>query len=337
MTTCPWCCPKPRLRLKARRRSNVERESSAKSRQNERGRIKSKAEIAADSREAVAAGLEKPIDRSNKGFKMMEKLGFNGGALGRQGAETGITQPINPVVREDRGGIGLDSDKKRKIREQMQGQAKKMKASEEEYFERVRRDKEEKRLHGQIIGAMKVAERLDEDTANELDKAENGNKTEQEQVDPSDREVNADSRSGAKNTAPGKGRLMSAKPLRSINVLWRGLAKHQMEKARDKRMRSDLQQHLSRLPRYEDTEADKEDWLAYGSAEDSLVKEKMDEEELDEEDPELDAFNALEPAERLEKLVEHLRRVHWYCFWCKHQYDDQEMDGCPGLSEEEHP
>ena len=59
-------------------------------------------------------------------------------------------------------------------------------------------------------------------------------------------------------------------------------------------------------------------------------------EDLDEEDPELEEFNAFEPAEQLDKLVAYLRKRWYYCFWCKHQYADDKMEGCPGLTEDDH-
>jgi hypothetical protein len=57
---------------------------------------------------------------------------------------------------------------------------------------------------------------------------------------------------------------------------------------------------------------------------------------LEEEDPELDEFNALAPAERLQKLVIYLREEYSYCFWCKYTYPDNKMEGCPGTTEEDH-
>jgi hypothetical protein len=97
-------------------------------------------------------------------------------------------------------------------------------------------------------------------------------------------------------------------------------------------MRYDLHQSLSRLPTYEDTEEDKDDRKALGKdvSRHALV------EDLEEEDPELEEFSALEPAERLEKLVLYLRQEFNYCFWCKYTYPDKEMEGCPGVTEEEH-
>ena len=58
--------------------------------------------------------------------------------------------------------------------------------------------------------------------------------------------------------------------------------------------------------------------------------------DLDAEDGELDAFEALEPAEKLSLLVAYLREKWFYCFWCKYRYPDKELQGCPGITEEDH-
>ena len=111
-----------------------------------------------------------------------------------------------------------------------------------------------------------------------------------------------------------------------------GPAREREEKERDRRMRYDLHQSLSRLPTYDDADEDKEDKRALGKdrIQHTLV------EDLEEEDPDLDAFNELDPAERLHKLVLHLREEYNYCFWCKFTYPDKDMEGCPGLTEEDH-
>ncbi|KAH8910691.1 hypothetical protein BR93DRAFT_923412, partial [Coniochaeta sp. PMI_546] len=96
-------------------------------------------------------------------------------------------------------------------------------------------------------------------------------------------------------------------------------------------MRHDLEQSLSRLPTYEDEDEDEDDKRAMGKS--KTVFEVA--EDLDEEDAELDEFNALEAGEKLRRLVEHLRKEHHYCFWCKFTYPDESMEGCPGLTEED--
>ncbi|KAJ2997968.1 hypothetical protein NUW58_g473 [Xylaria curta] len=93
-----------------------------------------------------------------------------------------------------------------------------------------------------------------------------------------------------------------------------------------------LQTSTTRLPTYEDDLEEEDDKMAMGKTQiaHALV------EDLDEEDPELDEFNALEADDRLRRLVEFLRKTYNYCFWCKFEYPDDKMEGCPGLTEEDH-
>lgn len=119
--------------------------------------------------------------------------------------------------------------------------------------------------------------------------------------------------------------------LKSANIVWRGLARERLERERDRRMRHDLLQSGPRLGTFIDPDEDDDDKIAQGKTVGPLV-----EEELEEEDPELDAFNALPIDERLTKAVDYLRKQHHYCFWCKYQYPDQAMEGCPGPTEEDH-
>jgi len=241
---------------------------------------------------------------------MMAKLGFKAGdVLGKTGNE-GRAEPIQLMMKEDRGGIGLDSEKKRKIREEMETEVKRVKAEETGYRERMRKEREEKRMEGQVVGAMKVAERLDTE-AQERRTEEVG-----------------DDQSKAGDVKTQQLRM----PLKSVNVLWRGLVRHRLEQERERRMRHDLQQSLSRLPTYNDPEEDNHDRQALALDDKTAIVE----EEVEEEDPELDEFSNLNAVERLDKLVRYLRNQYRYCFWCKFQYPDESMDGCPGITEEDH-
>jgi Domain of unknown function (DUF4187)/G-patch domain len=292
------------------RRLRKQREAEA------RGRVKSKAEKAAEEAAARDAALSTSllsnpsVTSSNKGLAMMAKMGFKPGAALGSGNLDARTEPISISMKDDRGGIGMDSEKKRKFREEYEKEGKRVKAEEGEYRERVRREREEVRLEAMVANAMRVAERMAAEKEEEeaLRKGEVGDK------------VN------------GVERKISVKPLKQINLLWRGLVRRREEKERDRRMRYDLQQSLSRLPTYDDEDEDKEDKRAMGkvSMQHNLV------EDLEEEDAELDEFNALPLAERLLKLVMYLREEYNYCFWCKFTYSDKEMEGCPGLTEEDH-
>jgi len=294
----------PQKETSIQRRQRQKREAEI------RGRVKSKAELAEEEKAARDAALSRSMladtsSSKNKGLAMMAKMGFKpGAALGSKDNVDARIEPIGVSMKEDRGGIGLDTEKKRKFREEVEKEGKRVKAEEGDYRERFRREREEARLEGLVGAAMRVAERMNEE------------KEEAEASTPED----------------PKKRTISTKPLKQINILWRGLVRRREEKERDRRMRYDLHQSLSRLPTYDDADEDKEDKRALGKdrIQHTLV------EDLEEEDPDLDAFNELDPAERLHKLVLHLREEYNYCFWCKFTYPDKDMEGCPGLTEEDH-
>lgn len=304
------------------RRQRLRREGEVK------GRPKSKQELAEDARAEREAALARSLleedpysgstKKSSRGLSMMKKMGFAGGALGARGNEHAKTEPIGLNPKEDRGGIGLGAERKRALDEAAgrEGVSKKPKVVDEgEFRERNRRERELKRWEGQVYGAQKVCERMDEERDAEMKAlgatvpgAEDGVKVDR------------------------KKRTASTKPLKSINVLWRGLVRKREEAERERRMRYDLEQSLSRLPTYEDDSEDADDLEALGKDKAAYVPV----EDLEEEDAELDEFNALEPDEKLQKLVGYLRKEYRYCFWCKCSYADEEMDGCPGLTEDDH-
>ncbi|KAI5273769.1 hypothetical protein E4T47_03074 [Aureobasidium subglaciale] len=238
--------------------------------------------------------LSQPESKPSKGAAMMAKMGYKAGsALGK--SEGARTEPIEISVKEGKGGIGMDNEKKRKIREvmeEMQGKEKRQKADEGEYRERVAREREEKRGQGMWWGAMKVCEKFD---------------TEEEEE--------------------GKTREERKKEkARNVNLLWRPLAMQREQKSKDMVLRKGALDSLS--SRYQDDEADADDKLALG--------QEIEEYEDEEEDTELEEYLALEVGERLGKVVVYLREKYHYCFWCKFRYQDAEMEGCPGLTEEDH-
>ncbi|KAI0008528.1 hypothetical protein F4779DRAFT_436017 [Xylariaceae sp. FL0662B] len=308
------------------RRQRLKREGEIK------GRVKSKAEQAAAEREAREAALSRSMlesaqARKSKGLAMMTKMGFKGGALGSGsggGGNAGLAEPLRPEMKEDRAGIGLDSDRKRKLRDAADLQQKKLKADEDGYRERVRREREQARCERVVYAAMKVCERLDEEHGRAGGTRE---EEEEEEDDGGDDDDGADAPPRRKTTS------LSTRPLKSIPVVWRGLVRGREEAERDRRMRYDLEQSSTRLPTYVDDLEDEDDRQAMGKTTGPAYAPVED---LEEEDPELDEFNALEVEERLQRLVAYLRKEHRYCFWCKCAYPDETMDGCPGLTEEDH-
>ena len=238
------------------------------------------------------AALAKSMSTVSKGSQMMAKLGYKPGtALGAPTNPHGRLEPIGLEVKEDRGGVGMENEKKRKFREDVARAEKREKKDDEDkgdFRERIAREREEKRVEGQARGAMAVLEGLEE---------------------------GSQSRTGTALRRPQK-----------VNVLWRGLVRERQRKEQDRLMRYNLIQSLSKDAKYVDVDEDDQDRLALG-------KEEVEEES---DDGELDEFEALEPRERLTRLVDYLRAEHWYCFWCKYKYPDKELEGCPGLTEEDH-
>ncbi|KAJ9484356.1 hypothetical protein VN97_g9013 [Penicillium thymicola] len=306
-----------------------------------RGRVPSKAERAAREaarrEEALATSTLNP---TNKGFQMMAKLGFKpGGVLGKPVANDNDSdttntadslksraEPLNLTLKENRGGIGLDTEKKRKLREEAEEAAKRIKHEEGSYRDRVREERELKRIEAQVRAAQKVAERLDGESESEAttDKekeqgtgssAKSSKEEEDDSTDPSQ------TRDGPDAEATKK------KPIKltsQINVLYRGLIRERERNDSDRQARHALQSSLPssffpkllRLPEYDDSTMDREDKKALDRALDDEPDQNTStlEIELEEDDEELDAFNALEPAERLHKLVLFLRekyRVSW--------------------------
>jgi len=263
---------------------------------------------------------------------MLAKLGYTeGSALGAKDRLDARLEPIGVDVKEGRTGIGMESEKKRKFREEaekLEGGEKRQRAGEGEYRERVRREREQKRLEGQVLGAMKVLEGMEE---GEERMAKTARGPAEEAIDRLPRTIidqtdedGAATEEALKTAKAWNGR----KPLSKVNVLYRTLIRQRAVIERERRMRYDLHQSLSANQAHDDLEEDGQDKLAWGT--------EVAERELDEEDSELAAFQALEPAEQLGQILRHLREKYRYCFWCKFAYPDDELDGCPGLTEEEH-
>lgn len=234
---------------------------------------------------------------------MMAKFGFKqGDALGK--SEGARREPIRVNVKDDRAGIGIESEKKRKFREQFaeaERLAKRSKEEEGDYLEMRRQEQKEKKLQRDLDSAQRTAERLFEKAAEESSTLKDGER-----------------------------------PLKDINVLWRGRARNRVEAKREKQQRRELNDSIaSRLPTLANEDDDDDD---------STVAQGRDlapfyttlENDLVDEDPELAEFEALPVAERLQKLVTFLREEYQYCIYCGYQYPDAEMDDCPGPTEEDH-
>lgn len=233
---------------------------------------------------------------------MMAKFGFKqGDTLGK--AADARKEPIQVNMKEDRSGIGLESDKKRKLREAWDEAARAAKRSKEEegdYLEDRKQQQKEKKMERDLDSAQRTAERLSDKEAEEAD-----------------------------------GPPPEEKPLRDINVLWRIRARRRVEKEHDRRQRRELDNSLaSRLPTLAQEDEDNDSKIARGH--DVTPFYTSLENDLEDEDPELAEFEALPVAERLTKVLVFLRETYKYCLYCGYQYPDAEMEGCPGVTEDDH-
>ncbi|ROW16102.1 hypothetical protein VPNG_01940 [Cytospora leucostoma] len=321
----------------------------------QRGRVPSKAELAAQERQRREEGLARsliPDDnaaadaaaaaKKSKGLAMMAKMGFKpGSALGSAAASgpaaAARSEPLRIEVKEDRGGIGADAERKRKVREAADavGAAKRARVEEVgDYRERMAREREAARNEKLVFAAQKIAEMMDDESGG------GGGGGVVAVDDEGADEQEEDEEEGKEKKKKKGGKTPASRPLKSVPVLYRGLVRQREEKERDRRMRYDLEQSSgglsARLPTYEEDGdvLDGDDRFALGRTEKRTVYMPAD--DLDEEDPELDEFGGLDAGERLERIVRYLRAKYRYCFWCKCAYPDDEMEGCPGLTEEDH-
>ncbi|ERS98604.1 hypothetical protein HMPREF1624_05391 [Sporothrix schenckii ATCC 58251] len=318
----------------------------------------------------LAPALAQPPKPVSKGFAMMAKMGFVAGqslgkrreeSSGEAGTESGdgsngdtdqdrpVTEPIRIQVKRDRAGIGAEEERRKETeREAKSAQgdgpdAKRLRLDDMDplaYRDRLRQEREAGRLERQIHAAQIVAERM----ARGDDENEDEAKAQDEM------------------------------PLSAVNVLWRGMVKERRAKEHDReqrikaqkllddRLRSMVHGDKEKTAKYEafeqdnasDDDDDGNDRLARGQGPDKLSYlkgsmntsisvdgDKDDEDEVDDDnegdkDEELEEFNALEPQERLQAVVDWMRQNRRYCFWCKFKYPDDDLDGCPGPTEEDH-
>lgn len=335
--------PEPPKETSVARAQRLKRESRA------RGVIKSKAEreaeeAAARDKALSTSMLDDPRAKKSKGLAMMAKMGFTGGSLGAAAAKNtppagqegestappqqARTEPIKLDIKGDRGGIGLDTERKRKVgeaeeREWESARAKGARLDPLEYRDRVAREREEARREKQFYAAQRMAQRLDEDSGTDADD-------------------DAEAEATTAPTASAAKRSAAPPALKSVPLVYRGLVKHRAEQERDRRRKQELEESLSRLPRVgsndndDDEDEDDDDRMAMGKDRNDEKAVYAETEGLEDEDEELEQFDALSFADRLEKVLGYLRDRHRYCFWCKAAYPDEQMDGCPGLTEEEH-
>jgi len=131
---------------------------------NQKSRIKPKKVLEEENRNE---GLKNALTAENKGFAMLQKMGYKVGmGIGKQG--TGRTEPIDVNVKGDRGGLGRDTEVKRKLEEttrQLEDRrwkmVKLMEQKQSTYRSEMSSKMAEKRLFGDLRKSQKVCEQFD--------------------------------------------------------------------------------------------------------------------------------------------------------------------------------
>ncbi|XP_061083737.1 G patch domain-containing protein 11 [Conger conger] len=154
---------RPGMPMVKRVKDAIKREASHKEK-NEKNRQKTYKEQEQESREAV---LHNSISNENRGFAMLQKMGYKAGqGLGKHGA--GRVEPIPLNIKTDRGGIGIEEVKKRKAEERLEHYRRKVqvkqhteKQSLEDYRARMRTEREERQAEGDLRRSQRACEQLD--------------------------------------------------------------------------------------------------------------------------------------------------------------------------------
>ncbi|EWC48051.1 hypothetical protein DRE_02630 [Drechslerella stenobrocha 248] len=333
-----------------------------------RGHPLSKAELAHRERQKRDIGLSTSIlsNTASKGLKMMKAMGYStGSALGKAPpaaaaadttTESRTIEPIRPVMRESRTGVGHASELKRKFGDDtatgdnLAAMAKRQELSPESYRNRLTMEAQQRRQEAQLFAAQSTCEKLVAEDPPVGHDAERENK-DAPGPDDGQEKTGGSNEAGSASTAPNRpvnsGGFLSASPtfaqIKQVNLIYRGLLYRRALADLKVRLKKQQLESLSsksihiptpNLPTYNSAgEFSEDDKLALSGVieEGGLLDEEI-------EDPELEEFEKRDVKDRLDEIVRYLRSQWRYCFWCKFRYgSDEELEkDCPGPEEEDH-
>ncbi|KAJ8412775.1 hypothetical protein AAFF_G00117260 [Aldrovandia affinis] len=154
---------RPGMPMLKRVKDSLKREALHKE-NNVKNRQKTYKEQEQESREAL---LHNTISNENRGFALLQKMGYKPGqGLGKGGA--GRVEPIPLNIKTDRGGIGIEEVKKRKAEEKLEHYRRKVRVKQqvetqslEDYRARMRTEREERQTEGDLRRSQRACEQLD--------------------------------------------------------------------------------------------------------------------------------------------------------------------------------
>ncbi|KAK7065282.1 G patch domain-containing protein 11 [Halocaridina rubra] len=147
----------------ARRKADIDKRRKELDQKN-KARFKPVKEV---QKERLEEGLNTAISSSNKGFSMLQKMGYKPGtSLGKQGQ--GRLEPVSVDLKQDRVGLGwqqMIEEYKRKKEERKQRKKKDNCVNPEEFRARMRNQRNEKFLERDLMKSQRVC--YDMDSKNE--------------------------------------------------------------------------------------------------------------------------------------------------------------------------
>ncbi|KAF9961435.1 G patch domain-containing protein 11 [Mortierella alpina] len=310
-------------------------------------------------KEAREKGLEKEIGEENKGMAMLLKMGFKkGGTLGAPKTDTdagsssritgttltpsqgpdistisrpeALRAPIAIQMKQGRGGLGMESAKRRREDEELQKQQNEAHRMFDEGF-RVQKISqfEQEKWKRQLAAARGLCMRMDAQKAAASIPLVDEEQTQRENEDE-DTESQQPRRIGRSNSFWW---ISDSVP---DEILGTRLMGPGAEVTHEPSLGGRAFDH-----------SDEEDGDLESNKEKPKKRTKLDPVLLTEEEdaePEVykwgerSEFAQLEESKKLERVVQYLRAEHSYCFWCSAQFDSQEdlEENCPGETEDDH-
>lgn len=142
----------------ARRKEEKQQEANLKNRQKS---------VKEEERERRDIGLKNALGCENKGFALLQKMGYKSGqALGKSG--DGIVEPIPINVKTGKSGIGHESLLKRKAEERLENYRRKIhmknqneEKAAEQFRMRLKSKQDELRLEGDLRRSQRACQQLD--------------------------------------------------------------------------------------------------------------------------------------------------------------------------------
>ncbi|XP_063610479.1 G patch domain-containing protein 11-like [Penaeus indicus] len=145
----------------SKRKAQIEKQRKHKNESN-RERFKPVKQV---QQERLQEGLNTALDSSNKGFSMLQKMGYKpGSSLGKQGQ--GKLEPIAVELKADRVGLGwqeMISEHRKKQQEMKRQKQEKHKEeiSTEKFRARMRSQQQEKLISADLMKSQRICHQMD--------------------------------------------------------------------------------------------------------------------------------------------------------------------------------